>query len=74
MEFWHGVIIGLFIGANTGILIASLCMGCKRELGRASDPADWLHMDEAVMEEAVLPASKTPQPVITPSPHPFPPS
>ena len=71
MEFWHGVIIGLFIGANTGILIASLCMGCKRELGRASDPADWLHMDEAVMEEAVPPVPRTPRPLIAVTPQPF---
>jgi hypothetical protein len=72
MEFWHGMILGLFIGANTGLVLAAVLKGCKREFGQAADPADWLHMDEAVREDAPAPAAKAPRPVITASPHPFP--
>jgi hypothetical protein len=72
MEFWHGMILGLFIGANTGVVIAALCKACKRGYEQSTDPATWLHMDEAVMEEALVPVGKPPQPVISVSPQPFP--
>jgi len=72
MDFWHGMIIGSFIGANTGVVIAALCKACNRGFEQSSDPATWLHMDEAVMEEALVPAAKSPQPVISVGPHPFP--
>jgi hypothetical protein len=72
MDFWHGMIIGLFIGANTGVVITGLCKACKRRVDQATGPANWLHMDEAVLENAFVPVSKTPLPVITASSHPFP--
>lgn len=72
MDFWHGMIIGLFIGANTGVVLAAALKGCRRQLGQAADPAGWLRMDEAVMEEAIFPVAKTPQPVISAAPQPFP--
>lgn len=72
MDFWHGMILGLFIGANTGVVLAASLKGCRRQLDRAADPADWLRMDEAVMEDAIVPVAKTPQPVISAAPHPFP--
>ncbi len=72
MDFWHGMIIGIFIGANTGVVIAALCKACKRGFEQSTDPATWLHMDEAVMEEALVPVAKSPQPVISASPQPFP--
>jgi hypothetical protein len=72
MDFWHGMIIGIFIGANTGVVIAALCKACPRGFEQSSGPATWPHMDEAVMEEAVNPAAKTPQPLISAAPQPFP--
>jgi hypothetical protein len=71
MDFWHGLVIGLVIGTNTGVVMAGLLKGCKREFGQAADSLDWLHMDQAVMEEAVVPATATPRPVATASPHPM---
>jgi hypothetical protein len=72
MEFWHGMILGLFIGANAGLVMAAIFKGCKREFGQSADQVDWSHMDEAVMEYSIPPVSRTPQPVITVSPQPFP--
>jgi hypothetical protein len=72
MEFWHGMILGLFIGANTGLVMAAVFKGCKRELGQAADPEDWLHMDEAVMEDTPALVSKSPRPVAAASPYSFP--
>ena len=72
MEFWHGMILGLFIGANTGLVMAAVFKGCKRELGQAADLEDWLHMDEAVMEDTPALVSKSPRPVAAASPHSFP--
>lgn len=72
MEFWHGMVLGLYIGANTGLVMASVCKGCQRGLGQTDDVSNWLPMDEAVMEDTLDPVSKTPRPVITASPHPFP--
>ena len=53
MEFWQGIIIGIFVGANIGILIAGLFAGCRRDACAADELAGWLHMDEAVMEAAL---------------------
>ena len=72
MDFWHGMIIGIFIGANTGVVIAALCKACKRGFEQNADLADWRHMDVAVMEEAPVAVAKTPQPTITAAPQPFP--
>jgi hypothetical protein len=72
MEFWYGMILGIFIGANTGVLIAGLCKSCRRGVEQAAGLAGWHPMDEAVMEEALAPAAKTPQPVISAAPQPFP--
>jgi hypothetical protein len=72
MDFWHGMIIGISIGANTGVVIAALCKARKRGFELSSDPATWPHMDEAVMEEALDPAVKNPQPLISAAPQAFP--
>jgi hypothetical protein len=71
MEFWQGVIIGIFAGANIGVLIGCLFAGCRREACPTGDVGGWQHMDEAVMEEAVPPVSRTPRPVIAAAPQPF---
>jgi hypothetical protein len=52
--------------------MAAIFKGCKREFGQSADQVDWSHMDEAVMEYSIPPVSRTPQPVITVSPQPFP--
>lgn len=71
MGFWNGVIIGLFIGTNVGIVLACLLAGSRRDPGRSVFPADWMHMDEAVMENAPLAGSKAPRPMITTSAEPI---
>ena len=53
MNFWTGIIIGVFMGANIGIAVTSILAGSKR-----SDDAESLHpgqcpMDEAVIDDAV---------------------
>jgi hypothetical protein len=71
MEFWQGMIIGIFAGANIGILIGCLFVGCRREACPADDLAGWFHMDEAVMEDALAPESPTPRPVASATPQPL---
>jgi len=71
MEFWQGMVIGIFAGANIGILLGCLFAGCRREACPAGDVGGWQHMDEAVMEEAVPPVPRTPRPLIAVTPQPF---
>jgi hypothetical protein len=71
MGFWNGVIIGLFIGTNVGIVLACLLAGSRRDPERSVIPADWMHMDEAVMENAPLAGSKVPRPLIPTSAEPI---
>jgi len=71
MDFWQGMIIGIFAGANIGILIGCLCAGCRRDACPADDLAGWLHTDEAVMEDAPAPASRTPRPAASAAPQPL---
>ena len=59
MNFWTGIIIGIFVGANIGIVVAGVLAASKR-----SDYADIFQpgqypMDEAVIDEAV-PAGSLP--------------
>ena len=49
MNFWTGIIIGVFMGANIGIAIASILAGSKR-----SDDAESLHLGQYPMDEAVI--------------------
>jgi hypothetical protein len=70
MGFWQGLIIGVFLGANIGIVIAGLLAGSNRAACAAEEPTGWLPMDEAVMETAALPASRTRPPAIAVSPDP----
>lgn len=72
MDFWHGMIIGIFIGANAGVVITGLCKACRCGVDQAAGQAGWHPMDEAVMEEAFDPASEARQPLISAAPHPFP--
>ena len=51
MGFWWGLIIGIFAGANIGVVIAGLLAGSKREESSQDLLWDRLHMDEAVMDE-----------------------
>lgn len=52
MDFWWGLIIGAFAGANIGIVMVGLCAASKREETGRDFLWDQLHMDQAVMEAA----------------------
>ena len=52
MDFWWGLIIGAFGGANIGIVMAGLCAASKREETGRDFLWDQLHMDQAVMDTA----------------------
>jgi hypothetical protein len=71
MGFWQGIIIGIFVGANIGIVIAGLFAGCRRDACAADEPLGRLPMDEAVMNEAATPIARTPKPVKEVSPKPL---
>ena len=49
MNFWTGIIIGVFVGANIGIAVTSILAGSKR-----SDDAESLHLGQYPMDEAVI--------------------
>ena len=42
MEFWWGLTVGVFAGANIGIAVAGLLAGSKRtEIHRLADHCRW---------------------------------
>jgi hypothetical protein len=49
MNFWTGIIIGVFMGTNIGIAVAGILAGSKR-----SDDAESLHLGQYPMDEAVI--------------------
>ena len=49
MNFWTGIIIGVFMGVNIGIAVAGILAGSKR-----SDDAESLHLGQCPMDEAVI--------------------
>jgi|OpeIllAssembly_1097287.scaffolds.fasta_scaffold194627_2 hypothetical protein len=51
MEFWWGLTVGIFTGANIGIVIAGLLAGSKRKELSQEYLWDQLLMDRAVMDE-----------------------
>ena len=51
MEFWWGLSIGAFAGANFGMVVAGLLAGCKRKEINQDYLWDQLQMDQAVMDE-----------------------
>jgi hypothetical protein len=50
MEFWWGLGIGIFAGANIGIVIAGLLAGSKRKEINQDYLWDQLQVGQAVME------------------------
>lgn len=70
MEFWWGLTIGVFAGANIGVVIAGLMAGTKREEHSQENLWDQLHMDEAVLSEERVKAPEVarPSPDASPSP------
>lgn len=56
MEFWWGLTVGIFAGANIGIVIAGLLSGSKHKQAGRDYLWDQLHMDQAVMDEAPVEA------------------
>jgi len=71
MEFGYGLIIGLFIGANAGIVMAWLLSGAKRDVRSTTNLDSWLHHEQAVMEEAPLQITQRARPILGASPDPF---
>jgi len=47
--FWIGFIVGIFLGANIGIVVAGLLISAKKN--DAEDPKTQSPMDYAVMDE-----------------------
>ena len=59
MDFWWGLIIGAFGGANIGIVMAGLCAASKREETGRDFLWDQLHMGQAVMDGAPVEPART---------------
>jgi len=56
MNFWTGIIIGVFIGANIGMVVSgALAASKRRDYEEIFQPGQY-PMDEAVLDDAV-PAS-----------------
>jgi hypothetical protein len=56
MNFWTGIIIGVFVGANIGIVVAGVLAASKsRDYEEIFQPGHY-PMDEAALDDAV-PAS-----------------
>jgi hypothetical protein len=49
--FWTGIIIGLFLGANAGLVVAGMMAAARRAEEAAQAEALASPMDEAVMDE-----------------------
>jgi hypothetical protein len=49
MDYWTGLITGVFLGSNIGVVIAGLLAASKR-----SDDANMLQPDHYPMDEAVM--------------------
>jgi hypothetical protein len=47
--FWTGLIVGIFLGANIGIVVAGILSAAKRR--EAEDHSSETSMDHAVMDE-----------------------
>ena len=54
MNFWTGIIIGVFVGANIGIVITSILVASKRSDYESVIQADQYPLDEAVMDDNIL--------------------
>jgi hypothetical protein len=51
MEFWWGLTVGVFAGANIGIAVAGLLAGSKRREINQNYLWDQLQMDKAAIDE-----------------------
>ena len=54
MNFWTGIIIGVFVGANIGIVITAILVASKRSDYESVIQADQYPLDEAVMDDNIL--------------------
>ena len=53
MNFWTGIIIGVFVGANIGIVVAGVIAASKRrDYEEIFQPGQY-PMDEAALDDAV---------------------
>ena len=57
MNFWTGIIIGVFVGANIGIVVAGVLAASKsRDYEEIFQPGHY-PMDEAALDDAVQASS-----------------
>ena len=54
MNFWTGIIIGVFVGSNIGIVITAILVASKRSDYESVIQADQYPLDEAVMDDNIL--------------------
>jgi hypothetical protein len=54
MEFWWGLTVGVFAGANIGIAVAGLLAGSKRREINQDYLWDQLQMDKAAIDETPI--------------------
>jgi hypothetical protein len=59
MNFWTGIIIGVFVGANIGIIVTGVLAASKRSDYAENFDLGQYPMDEAVIDD-VIPSSKLP--------------
>lgn len=51
MGFWWGLIIGIFAGANIGVVVAGLLAGAKRVESSEEYMRDRPHVDQRVVDK-----------------------
>lgn len=54
MNFWTGIIIGVFFGANIGLVVAGLLAGSKRSDYEGIFQPGHYPMDETVTDDTIL--------------------
>ena len=57
MNFWTGIIIGVFVGANIGIVVAGVIAASKRRDYEESFQPGQYPIDEAALDDAVQASS-----------------
>ena len=64
MGFWGGLFIGLFTGANIGVVVAALLAGAKRDESSEESLLHGLQVDQAVMDDTPVKYSQAARPLV----------